>query len=154
MKNNETKKNLLTGKQNKVIAALLNHATIAATAQAAKVAETTIYEWLSDPIFQNTYHAYRRQAFDQGMSQLQMKVVEAVGILQTIMHDKSITASSRVSAATNIINIGLKFAAIDNLIERVEILEAKLAAQAGSSNSSPIETTDSNSPDDEEDDID
>ncbi|MCP4707598.1 MAG: hypothetical protein GY869_03150 [Planctomycetes bacterium] len=88
------------------------------------------------------------------MSQLQMKVVEAVGILQTIMHDKSITASSRVSAATNIINIGLKFAATDNLIERVEILEAKLAAQAGSSNSSPIEPTDSNSPDDEEGEID
>jgi len=45
------------------------------------------------------------------------------------MNDESITASSRVSAATNIINIGYKFAATDNLIERVETLEAKYLSQ-------------------------
>ena len=58
-----------------------------------------------------------------------MNVTAAVKTLHEIMTDDSIVASSRVSAATNTINQGIKFAEIDNLIERMEVLEDKLLTE-------------------------
>jgi hypothetical protein len=119
----------LSPRQKAAIACLLSTTTMSEAAKEAKVKEKTLCRWLDDPFFRRAYRKMRFIAFEQAMSQLQINTAEAVETLRSIFTDKEITASSRVSAATNTINIAMKFTELDDLVRRVDALEEKVASR-------------------------
>ena len=123
----------LTRKQKKAITALLTTTTIAEAAQQAGVKEATLHLWLKIPEFVNEYRQARREAYNLAMGRLMMNTVTAVKTLNEIMSGQDSTPASRVSAATNTINISMKFSELDDLTKRVEKLEAKTLPEAGES---------------------
>ncbi len=124
-------KHQLTAKQKSAIKELLKCETIAEVASNIGVTETKLHTWLCDPFFISIFHKHRRMAFDQAISQLQINVSVAVATLKAIMTDTAVTASSRVSAATNIINIGMKFSETDNWVSRIDDIENNIEKLSG-----------------------
>ena len=120
----------LSPRKKVAIECLLSTTTISEAAKQAKITEPTLCRWLDEPGFKRAYRKMRFIAFEQGMSQLQIHTIKAVETLREIFTDKTITASSRVSAATNVINIGMKFTELDNLTRRVEALEDHVTSRA------------------------
>jgi len=71
----------LTAKQERAIIALLSASTIGAAAAAAGIGERTLFRWLSEPTFQDSYQQARRQAFDRAAGRLQVIATKAVDAL-------------------------------------------------------------------------
>jgi transposase len=117
----------LTGKQDKMIASLLEHRTIGEAASAIGVAASTIYRWLQEPDFQEAYQKARHQVVQQAISYLQHTCSEAVEALREVIMCKDTPPSSRVMAARTILDFSLKGIELDDLVSRIEKLERIVA---------------------------
>jgi len=113
----------LSRNQERVIVALLNHTSVTKAADAAGIGEVTIYRWLKDDGFNSAYRDARRQVVQQGIVKIQKSIKAAVDTLTAIMEDNEAPASSRVSAAKTIIDIGIRATEMEQLEERIEDLE-------------------------------
>jgi len=113
----------LSRNQERVIAALLNHTSVAKAVDAAGIGEVTIYRWLKNDGFNSAYRDARRQVVQQGIVKIQKSIAAAVDTLTAIMEDNEAPASSRVSAAKTIIEIGIRATEMEQLEERIEDLE-------------------------------
>jgi hypothetical protein len=71
----------LTRKKEAAIAALLSEPTVAAAAQKAAVAESTLRRWLTLPDFQAAYSAERRSLLERTASRLLSASTHAVNAL-------------------------------------------------------------------------
>ena len=69
-------------RQESAIAALLCSPTIPEAAKTAGVCERTLFRWLQDPVFQQSYRAARREAVSQAIAGLQKASSEAVQTLR------------------------------------------------------------------------
>jgi hypothetical protein len=114
----------LPGKQAAALAALLAHPTVRDAARAAKVAEGTIWRYLSDPTFAAHYQEARRQATEHLIARLTADSTKAAKVLIDVAEDEAAPASARVSAARAIIEQALKGAELRDLMERIDALEA------------------------------
>ena len=122
----------LAAKQEKAILALLNHATIAKAAEQCGASEWTIRRWLrEDPAFQGAYRAARREAFDQAIGLTQRYAGSAVQTLVKAMADPNSPHATRVNAAIAVLRFGREGTVIDDLTQRVEVLEGSLADGGG-----------------------
>jgi phage terminase small subunit len=112
----------LTPKQYKFLSLLLASKTVADAAKEAGIAESTAYRWLNDPMFKQVLEASKSNLFEQGMSALQAKFVNAVQALERNLNAEQATAQIR--AAQVIIEQTI---ANQHLVERIAELEARLA---------------------------
>ncbi len=117
----------LTPKQEKLIAALLTSATVQAAAGAAGVSEATAHRWLrDDAAFDQAYRRVRWRAVQQAIARLQQTSGAAVTVLLSIAADKHAPASSRVTAATKLLDLALRAVEIEELEARLSALEASM----------------------------
>ena len=120
----------LTPKQDKALTALLSADTVKDAAKAAGVNEATLWRWLQAPLFQQHYRSLRRQLVEAAVAQLQRDCTTAVRVLRQIAEDIQAPASARVTAARAIIDQSVAAVELMDIQERVERLEALLAAAA------------------------
>jgi hypothetical protein len=121
----------LTPKQEEAIAALIAYPTIKQAAQAVGVGERTLHRWLvEDQPFIAAYGQARRVTFAQAVAQSQRLLPLALNTLGQIMADKSVPASSRVSAATAVTKFSRESMELDELAERVRTLERQIGGAA------------------------
>jgi len=106
-----------------VITALLTERSIELAAKKSGIGEHTIYRWMATPEFDKAYKEAKRKILDHAISQIQISVTEAVGVLRSIMNDTENPASSRVSSAKTIIEQALKAVELEDVVKRVEELE-------------------------------
>ena len=71
----------------------------------------------------------QREGLRQAIATLQAAAGSAVTVLRAAMLDKSATAASRVAAARVVLEFSFRGAEIADLQERLEVLEAQLAAE-------------------------
>ena len=123
----------LTTKQAKAVEALLQEPTMARAALVAGVNERTLRRWLGDASFKAAVLAARREAFGQAIGLTQKYAPVAVASLVRVMQDEKSPPSSKVSAAAVLLKFGREGIELDDLAERVEMLErmAKGEASAG-----------------------
>ena len=117
----------LSRNQERTIAALLVHPTMAKAAAAAGVGEVTLWRWMQIPQFKKQYRLARREAVSQAMGHLQGACSVAVLALTDISQDVNSPASARVSAAKSILELALKGVELEDLAVRVEELELQVS---------------------------
>ena len=113
----------LTAPQHHAIMALLSEPSIAAAARHAGVGERTLHRWLREERFMGEYRRARREAFGQAIGLTQRASASAVATLLKIMHDSSAASSARVTAASQVLRFARESIEVDDLAERVEVLE-------------------------------
>jgi hypothetical protein len=125
----------LTPKQEAALAALLNQPTIKRASDTCGVPERTIYRWLErDAAFARAYRRARRQAFGHAVSLAQQCAAHAVGALIKLVNDPACGNSAKVAAATNILKFAREGIELDELVERIESLEAASKEQQQQAN--------------------
>ena len=120
----------LTPKQDALIAALLTSPTIQDAAKAVGVSETTAHRWLrTDEAFTAAYLKARRAAVGQAIARLQQLSSGAVAVLAQVASDKQAPASSRVAAASKILEVAIKAVELEDLEARIAALEQQAGPQ-------------------------
>ena len=110
----------------KAIAALISEPSIPKAAKVVGVGEKTLWRWLKDENFKKEYQASRNQIVIQVFAQVQAGLTEAVNTLREVMKNKKAPASSRVSAAKTMLDIGVKSIDVEDLEKRISEIEERI----------------------------
>ena len=113
----------LSAKQEKALAALLQHGSVRGAAGALGVSEVTVFRYLQGAEFQRQYRAARAQMVETALAMMQRLCEGAVHTLAAVMKDADAPASARVAAARTVLETSMKAVEMEELIERVERLE-------------------------------
>ena len=111
------------------IAALLCEPSIRSAAEKVGINDKTIVRWLQEQNFKEAYRKARRQVVDHAVARIQSAMTSAVGVLEGVMNDSQAPASSRVTAAKSLIEIGLKQVQVDEIEARITALEETIKAK-------------------------
>jgi hypothetical protein len=116
----------LSRKKEQAIAALLSQPSIGGAAKKVGISEKTLFRWLQLDEFQRAYKNARKQVVQHAIAQIQSVMSEAVQTLLKVMSDDTTPASSKVSAARALLDIGFKVVEIEDLENRIEKIEKNL----------------------------
>ena len=114
----------LSAKQEAALVALLAQPTLSHAAQACGLNEKTLRRWLKQPVFAEEYRTLRRQMTQQAIAQAQQVSGQAVLVLRALMMSNDAPASARVAAARSILELAMKGLETEDLLQRIEALEA------------------------------
>lgn len=112
----------LRPRETRAVAALLTERTLAGAAQAAGVGEKTIRRWLKRPDFASALRDAQAEAVGDALGRLRAVTGEAVQTLR----DLAVSANSesvRLGAARSILDFALRATELDDLAERIQLLE-------------------------------
>ena len=115
-------------RQDRAIVALLTEPTVEAAARAVDIAPATIWRWSQQADFRAKLRDARRAVVEGAIGRLQQAATEAVSTLQRNLTCG--TPAVEVRAATAILDQAIKAVELFDVVERVEQLEARLAARA------------------------
>lgn len=104
------KKNNNAISNEEIIAALLQHGTIKAAADAAGVGIRTIYDRMNEREFRAEYAQAKADIVRQAVFSINGKLAAAIEAVADIMTDKEVNPATRLQAAQTIINNAGKFA--------------------------------------------
>ena len=117
----------LSRKQELAIAALLGQPTIEEAAQTVGVNEKTLRTWLKLPTFHAEFRAARRRIVEGAITRLQQLTLGAVLALH-----RNLTSGNpavEIRAAHIILDQSTKAIELDDVLQRIDELEARLAAR-------------------------
>lgn len=112
-------------KHEEAIAALLSQRTLEEAARAIGVGSKTLQRWLQEPEFQRAYRDARRHAVGQATARLQHASSAAVSVLLTVMLDGNAPQSSRLRAASTVLEMSFRAVELDDIEARVAELERR-----------------------------
>jgi len=119
---------ILPPKQQKFLGCVLTARTVEQAAKAAGFSERQCYRWLADARFDAALREARRTALRLATGQLQQAAGEAVTVLRCIALDAKQPAAARVTAASKLLDAAYRAAEVEDLTERLEAVEERLAA--------------------------
>jgi hypothetical protein len=111
----------------RVLAALLQHVTVAKAAEASGISERTIFRWLQREDFQARYKEAQRAVVDNAVGELQAATVAAVATLRRNLTCGNPFAEN--TAAGVILAQSFKAIELREMQERIERLEELLSGQ-------------------------
>ena len=112
-------------KKEKAIACLIAQPSITLAAQEAGISQSTMYRWLNDEEFQMAYRKAKKEIVGHALTQVQKSVTKAVETLLEVMGN-GVVESAKVSAAKTILELAIKAVEIEELEERLTILERRM----------------------------
>jgi len=119
----------LTPRQLRAIHALLTHPTVAAAAVVLGVAPSTIYRWLSEPLFRAALAQAEGEAVAAAGRRLATLAENALDELARAMRDPMTPAPTRVRAAEVILNNLLRYREIVTFENRLTDLEREMRGE-------------------------
>jgi uncharacterized small protein (DUF1192 family) len=128
----ENQQNLsLSRSQERALAALISQPTITLAAAEAKVGQRTLYRWLAeDQAFKSEYLRVRRRIVNNAVFQIQKATDNAVNVTIGLMNDPETPATARLAAARTVLEMSLNALQVEELEERIRVLEARLEENA------------------------
>jgi hypothetical protein len=114
----------LTPKQSRAVAAILASPSLVEAARRTGVSARTLQRWLKGPEFATALREAGRQASDVAVQRLKGAALGAVAIAERLCHCGEPGVEAR--ASLGILGLIVKLVAADDLIARVEALEARL----------------------------
>jgi hypothetical protein len=113
----------LKRRNEQIILALLQHSSMEKAAQALGVSDVTLWRWMKKPKFQEEFRRARREAFSQAIARLQQSSAAAVSTLLRVMVDQSTPASSRIRAASCVLDNAIRAMELEDIETRLSRLE-------------------------------
>jgi hypothetical protein len=113
------------GRNERLILALMQSPSMERAAAAAGMSEATLRRRMRDPEFQEEYRAARREAFRQSIVRLQHASGAAVSTLLRVMADQTAPASSRVRAASCVLERSREAMELEDVEARISRLEER-----------------------------
>lgn len=124
----------LRSNQVKAVQVLASGGSVQEAAQAADVAERTVYEWRQNHIgFRARLTEMTDAVFFDGVMVMSALIRDAATVLQSVMNDPKAADRDRVSAARAALSSALQIREQYALQQRLEAIEAQLA-QIGADN--------------------
>ena len=105
---------------------LLTCPTKTEAAQKSGISIHTLYRLRKDDDFQKILHEAKNDMFRETMDKAQGYCLESLEVLRTVMHDKTATDSSRVSAAKTILELGVALHEDEQIVQRLTNIEKGL----------------------------
>ena len=106
-----------------IIAALLDHGTIRAAAQAAGISERTLYDRMNRGEFQALYKSAKADLIRAAVLNINRQLQAAIDTVVEVMQDPENNAAVRLQAAQTILNNAGKFA------QRLQVDETSVLIQ-------------------------
>lgn len=111
-------------KEEIILNALLTYPSIREASAATGIPEPTIYLKLRDENFKMRYNEAKKQILDNTVTFLQGKLHEATATIINIMNDVEVAPQVRINAARSVFDYCIKFTEQNELLTRIEALEA------------------------------
>ena len=118
--------NGLSRRQRAALPYLVKAPTVSEGARMAKVARTTLYRWMSDPLFRTRLERLREDAADLARAELDGLMLKSVHVLADVM--ESDDDGLRYQAARTSINMGSRNYETRELKKRIELIEECIAS--------------------------
>jgi len=112
-----------SGRQTRIIVALLEHLTQEKAAAVLGISTVTLWRQMQKPDFAEAYRKARRQAVSLSVARLQQATSAAVATLLRVMSDREAPAASRVRAADVVLQGAFRGMEIEDIEARVAELE-------------------------------
>jgi hypothetical protein len=109
-----------------IISALLEHGSTNKAARALGISESTVWRRMRKEEFQEEFRRARRQALSQAVARLQQSSNAAVVTLLRVMVDPEAPASTRMRAASCVLDGALRGMEMEDLEVRLSRLEQTL----------------------------
>ena len=120
---------MLSGRQQRAIAALINSSDIRTAAAQAQVGYQTLRGWLSNnQEFQREYRDQLAQLVSSATAQLQKNMAGAIQVMASIMCDENVSPQSRLNAADAILRNSLKYIEAVDILNRLQEIEERINA--------------------------
>lgn len=116
----------LSRKKEIFLANYLMTGNIKKASEMSDITRKTAYNYLNDATFKRIYRERRSEQFKEATTLLQNASVEAVNVLREIMLDRNISPYARQQSAQTILNMAYKSVETVEVMEQIEILEARL----------------------------
>jgi len=107
----------------KAMAALLSSDTQGEAAAKCGITDRTLRGYLADPTFNAEYQRRKRQLVTDATRQIQASYQSAIRALRGIVDSDTSTAGEKTSAARALLEYGLRFTEINDILPRLEELE-------------------------------
>lgn len=107
----------------RALAALLTEPTQEAAAKKAGVSPRTIRNYLADPEFSGAYRSAHEQLVTDATQQIQRSLSAAVDTLREIAEDQDAGKTARVAAARSLLEHGLRYTELADIMGRIAKLE-------------------------------
>jgi len=118
----------LTVRKLKALSFLLQGESIKDAARKTKISQSSLYEWMKEPEFQERLQEARETLFHEGLSQLKSAMIEASDVLKKLL--KSDDEAQRRLAARAIFDYGLRGFDLQEIEDRLskieEILDSRM----------------------------
>ena len=111
-------------KMEAAIAAILTHKNLEEAAGAAGVSVATLLRWQKLPEFQKEFRKAKRAVHAQAMARLQQATGPAVSTVLRVMSDPQTPSATKMRAGQIVIELSLKFIDQEDILARIEQLEA------------------------------
>lgn len=111
------------------ISALMTEPTIKEAAHKSGLSETTLHRYLKAPEFQKVFREAKAELLGQTTARLQSSAALAIDTLEDVMRNKKAVAMARVTAAKTVLEFVYKSHEQEQVIERIEQLEAEQARE-------------------------
>ncbi len=112
-------------RQRRLVELLLAGTTLTEAAQRLGVGRKTVYRWLQRPAVQQALRELEQERWSELSRKLQHCASEAIDTLVDLMRH-AVTPSTRLRAATTLLELSIKVEQLVDLEQRIEALEQKL----------------------------
>ena len=116
----------LSEEQQEILAALMAYPTKTAAAKALHISRGALYRHLAEPELKEAYEQLRAAAIADATDSLQTVAEQAVSVLHDIANDLGVVPNVRVSAASKILDTAIKAHELQDVLSRLEALEAEM----------------------------
>lgn len=110
-------------KHDRAMAALLSSDTQAEAAAKCGISDRTLRAYLADPAFNAEYQRRKRQLVSDATRQIQSNYNAAICALREVLDGEKSTAGEKISAARALLEYGLRFTEINDIMVRLEDIE-------------------------------
>ncbi len=107
----------------KVITALLTSDTKKEASAKAGISDRTLRSYLANPAFNTEYQKRKQKVLLDATRQIQSSLKTAINALNKIVTSKSSSDGAKISASRALLEYGLRFTDIADIIIRLEALE-------------------------------
>lgn len=121
----------MTPKKQKALLALLSQPTKEKAAAAAGITSKTLRVYLADPDFQAEYKRAFSGLVEDATRQAQQSLAPALSTLREVVEDSGEDPKFRISAARSLLEYSLKLTEQNDIVAKLQELEAAIGGEHG-----------------------